>query len=97
MARARRVDGNQSEIVCALRTAGASVQILSSVGKGCPDLLVAYRDRWHVLELKDGAKVPSKQTLTEDEERWHDEFGQQAPVHICNSVEAALRIIGAMN
>ncbi len=95
MRRAAKVDSNQPDIVKALRQVGARVQILSSVGKGCPDLLVAYRDQWHVLELKDGAKVPSKQVLTDDEERWHDEFGQQAPVHICNSVESALRIIGA--
>ena len=95
MRRAAKVDSNQPDIIKALRQVGARVQPIHAIGKGCPDLLVAYRDQWHVLELKDGAKVPSKQVLTDDEERWHDEFGQQAPVHICNSVEAALRIIGA--
>lgn len=97
MRRAAKIDSNQPDIIKALRQVGARVQPIHTVGKGCPDLLVAYRDRWHVLELKDGAKVPSKQTLTEDEERWHDEFGQQAPVHVCNSVESALKVIGAMN
>ena len=95
MRRAAKVDSNQPDIIKALRQVGARVQPIHAIGKGCPDLLVAYRDQWHVLELKDGAKVPSKQVLTDDEERWHDEFGQQAPVHICNSVESALRIIGA--
>ena len=37
---APRVDRNHSEIVDALRQAGASVQSLVKVGDGCPDLLV---------------------------------------------------------
>jgi hypothetical protein len=38
----RRTDGNQTIIVKALRKAGASVLILSSLGHGCPDLAVGY-------------------------------------------------------
>lgn len=97
MRRAAKVDSNQSNIIKALRDVGAKVQPIHIIGKGCPDLLVAYRDQWHVLELKDGDKIPSKQVLTDDEERWHDEFGKQAPVHICNSIESALKVIGAVN
>lgn len=62
-----RVDGNQKEMVEALRNLGYSVLILSNVGKGCPDLLVG-RNRLNLLvELKDPAQPPSKRRLTEDE------------------------------
>jgi len=94
---AARVDSNQASIVKALRQVGAKVQPTHTLGKGVPDLLVAFRGNWFVLEVKDGEKVPSKQALTEDEIRWHEEFGQQAPVFVCNSVESALRTIGAQS
>lgn len=51
-----------------LRRCGASVQILSAVGKGCPDLLVGYRGKNYLLEVKDGKKKPSARRLTPDEE-----------------------------
>lgn len=48
----RRTDGNQKEIVAAFRKCGAFVFDLHTVGKGCPDLLVAYAGRWHLVEVK---------------------------------------------
>ena len=68
--RAARVDDNQSEIVKYFRSRGASVQILSAVGKGCPDLLVGYRTATVPVEVKDGSKPPSRRELTPDEELW---------------------------
>ena len=47
--RAAKIDANQNEIVDALRKAGCSVQILSSVGKGCPDILVGRGGRNYLL------------------------------------------------
>ena len=90
--RAARVDGNQREIVQALREAGATVQHLHTVGKGCPDVLVGYRGANLLLELKDGSLPPSRQKLTADEEYWHTVWRGQ--VEIARSVEDALRIIG---
>ncbi len=96
MARLRaKTDANHTEIVTALRQAGAKVQSLAGVGDGCPDLLIAFHG-WHVLEVKDGSKPPSKQALTEDEEHWHWVFGQQANVSIVRSVDDALKAIGAV-
>jgi hypothetical protein len=63
MRRAAKVDANQTEIVQALRQIGAVVQSLAAVGNGCPDLLVGYRNRLFLLELKDGNKPPSAQKL----------------------------------
>lgn len=97
MRTAAKVDANQSAIVKALRQVGAKVQPTHTIGKGMPDLLVAFRGTWFLLEVKDGLKPPSQQNLTDDESRWHDEFSQQAPVFVCNSEESALRIIGAIS
>ena len=94
MRRAAKVDANQREVVAALRGAGATVQLLHAVGAGCPDLLVGYRGANWLIEVKDGLKPPSKQTLTPDQEIWHRDWrGQSAVV---NSPEAALALIGAI-
>jgi hypothetical protein len=61
------------------------------VGKGCPDILVAFRGTWYLAELK-----CAQATLTQDEIHWHEVFGQRAPVHIWRSAEEALKAIGAI-
>ena len=89
--RAAKVDANQAEIVKALRAVGCSVQILSSVGKGCPDILIGYRGKNLLFELKDGRKPKSAQKLTDDQVVWHSIWN--GSVHVVNSVEDALSII----
>jgi len=89
-----RVDDNQNEIVCALRRHGAFVHSLASLGGGVPDLLVAYRGQYALMEVKDGSKPPSKRRLTEDEARWI--AACPAPVHIVNSVDEALAVLTMM-
>ena len=91
--RAAKIDANQNEIVEALRKIGCSVQILSSVGKGCPDLVVGipfgtYGGLNIMMEIKDGNKPPSAQKLTSDQERWHSNWlGHKVVV---NSIESAI-------
>jgi hypothetical protein len=96
MRTAARVDSNQSAIVKALRSAGAFVQPLHTIGDGCPDLLVAYRGKWHLLEIKDGDKPPSQRKLTVDELEWHGKASRHAPVFIAENIEDALVAIGAV-
>jgi len=91
--RAAKVDGNQTEIVKALRSVGCSVQSLATVGDGCPDLLVGYRSANILLEVKDGSLSPSRRELTEDQEQWHSFW--RGRVHIVTSVEEALFAVGA--
>lgn len=67
MRRAARVDANQAAIAEALRSCGATVQLIHTVGKGCPDLLVGFGGINLLLEVKDGSKPPSKRKLTPDE------------------------------
>ena len=95
MRRAAKVDANQEQIVSALRAAGATVQSLAAIGKGVPDLLVAFRDGMYLLEVKDGAKVPSKRVLTGDQVTWHAAWGCR--VHVVHTPEQALAAIGAVH
>ena len=66
-----RVDGNHAEVVSALRKIGCSVQDLSRVGRGCPDLLVGWRGINVAMEVKDGSKPPSERKLTKSQKAWH--------------------------
>ena len=86
--RAARTDKNQTEIVQALRQVGASVQSLAKVGDGCPDLLVAYRDRHYVMEVKTAKGKVRPQQIS-----WCDEW--VGTVHLVRSVDEALKAIGA--
>jgi hypothetical protein len=89
--RAARVDANQGKIVAVLRNAGVTVQPLHTVGGGVPDLLCAFLGLNFLVEVKDGAKIPSEQKLTPDQVEWHQKWG--APVHIVNSEQAALEVV----
>jgi hypothetical protein len=89
-----KTDANQADIVHALRLAGCSVELLHGVGSGCPDILAGAGGQggWLALmEIKDGAKDPSKQALTKDQVVWHARW--RGPVHIVNSVDQALAVV----
>ncbi len=92
MRKAAKIDANQKQIVEALRQAGCTVQSLATVGKGCPDLIVGRDGRNFLVEVKDGAKVPSARKLTDDEKRWHENWSGQ--VCIVENVDEALRLVG---
>jgi hypothetical protein len=87
MTYAKRVDANQVEIVQALRAVGASVQVLSAVGCGCPDLLCGYKTENYLLEVKteDGK-------LTEDQIKWKRNW--RGRVCVVRSTEEAFAAIG---
>lgn len=89
--RSARIDANQPQIIAALRKAGASVQPLHTVGGGVPDLLVGYRGRNLLIEVKDGGKPPSARELTEDQVIWIEFW--RGGVHLATSVEDALDIL----
>jgi hypothetical protein len=93
MRRAAKVDSVQEEIVSALRDAGARVQSLAAIGKGCPDILVANGEGiWsslYLMELKTGKAEPN-----ELQKKWHIEWN--APVYVVRTPEEALRVIGAI-
>lgn len=77
MRRAARTDRNHTEVMAALRKVGAQVTDTSAVGHGFPDLVASFRGKWHLIEVKDGNKPPSRRKLTTDQVTWH--HAQQAP------------------
>ena len=59
MSRARRVDANHAQIIADLRNIGAAVLDVHAL-PGALDLLVGWRGVLHLVEVKDGAKPPSR-------------------------------------
>lgn len=86
-----KLDGNQGEIVKALRQAGCFVQSLAAIGNGCPDLLVARCGVIKLMELKDPSQPPSKQRLTRDEALWMANC--KCEVNIVKTVDEALAVM----
>lgn len=89
-----KTDANQSRLIDFIRGIGGEAQSLASMGGGVPDLLVAYRGQWFLLEVKDDGKPPSKRKLTPDEQAWHDRFGDYAPVYVVENEDDVARALG---
>jgi hypothetical protein len=96
MSRAKKVDANQPEIVDTFRQLGAKVAITSSAGDGFPDLVVQYRypDMRYglhtlLVEVKDGAKPPSKRKLTPDQVKFHAIFN----CHIVETIKDVYELL----
>lgn len=93
MRRAAKVDANQEAIVAALRAHGCSVQVLSAVGHGCPDLLAGWRGENWLFECKsqrdDRKKAPD---LTADQVQWIKDW--RGRVAVVLSPAEALAAIG---
>jgi hypothetical protein len=84
---AARVDENQAAIVQALRNAGAYVWII-----GLPvDLLVGYKDRTLLMEVK----TTSKKRLTGLQATFFEKWTGGSLCRV-DSPEAALRMIGVI-
>lgn len=90
---ASRVDANQPEIVAALRRIGCSVLHLHQL-KNCFDILVGYRTRTFLMEIKDPAQPPSKRQLTPGEEEFRRTW-RGSPYHIIHTIDEALAIVTA--
>ena len=84
-------DGNQELIVSGLLKVG--VKVLRLGGKNVPDLLVGYRQKLALLELKDGSRYPSQRRLRPGQQRFADEW-QGYPVFKVESLADAFRCLG---
>ena len=90
----RRVDANQGRIVAALERIGATVVDLHTVGGGCPDLLAGYRGINYALEVKDGAKPPSRRKVRPGvQATFHQTWRGQIDV-VCTELEAIAVVTG---
>ena len=93
MRRAAKIDRDQPEIVDGLIRFGATVQSLATVGVGCPDLLVGFKERNYLLEVKNESDPPSAQKLTDYQKAWHKMWrGRVATVRSLS--EAILVLMG---
>lgn len=81
------LDANHTEIVAKLRQCGATVVDLAKVGKGCPDLLIGFRGKTFLMEVKT-AKGYIRQTQEEFFTNWNG--GQIAVVR---SFDDALTVL----
>lgn len=94
---ARRIDPGQPEIVDALRRCGA---VVASWGmEGAPDLVVGFRGRVHLLEVKEpigvkGGTSRRGQHLTDAQLEFHRLW--QEYVTVVRSPNEALQAIGAV-
>jgi hypothetical protein len=83
-----RVDGNQTAIANGLRQIGCVVVSLASQGGGVPDLLVGFRGKNFLLEVKDDKQKPSDQKLTPAQKDFFKTWKGQCAV-VKNLMEAA--------
>ena len=88
---ALRVDANQTQVVSALRAAGATVEI---IGKPV-DLLVGKSGRWMMMEVKDGKKVKSAQKPTPAQEAFFERWAGY-PLAVVDSPDCALRMLAVL-
>lgn len=97
MRRLVRVDASQREIVAELRRVGATVQQLTNVGGGCPDILVGWAGANYLLECKSPARRNKQGAVRPSEEMheaWHRIWrGQVATVW---TPTEALQAIGVL-
>lgn len=91
MKRFGRIDANQNEIVKQLRNLNISVAITSSLGNGFPDLVLGYKNKNYLIELKDSKKPKSQKLLTELERKFFNEWNGQ--VSKCESLTNILEVI----
>lgn len=92
MRRAARTDENHVEVTNALRKVGATVASAHQMGMGFPDLVVGYRGKNFLMELKDGNKPAWERKLNKMQVKWHEDWRGQ--VCVVESVDEALQVIG---
>ena len=84
----KRVDENQQQLVHTFIALGASVLNLSRVGQGCPDLLIGYKNKSVLVEIKKDFKA----TFTEPQIKFMQNWRGGAVSRV-DSVDAAIRLI----
>ena len=88
-----RVDGNQKEIVKALRSCGAVVYHVHTI-KNLFDILVAYNGQLIAVEIKDGTKPESARKLTPGELECKTSLESVGVTYnVVNSIPEALKLL----
>jgi hypothetical protein len=90
---AARVDANQLATIKEFQRAmpDASVFDASACGEGFPDLVVGWRGRNYLFEIKNPDVRPSDRRLTEPQEAFHGSW--QGQVHVVHSAAEMLAVM----
>lgn len=88
---ALRVDANQTEIISALQSAGAQVEV---IGKPV-DLLVGINGKFAFFEVKDGNKPKSAQKRTPAQIKFFEKWAGY-PVCLVDGPDAAIRHLNVL-
>ena len=91
MRRRSHIDANQPAITKALRQFGASVEPIHTLGKGIPDLLVGFRRRNLLFEVKNPEQPANKLVLTPDEYAFMESWAGQYDIVL--TVDDAIRLV----
>jgi hypothetical protein len=95
--RANRKDANHAAIVRLLQQVGAHVIDAAAAPTLGFDLLVVYRGRTYIMEIKDGSKPPCERQLTPNEQEQQAALARHGvEYHVVLSEDDALRVIGAI-
>ena len=90
---AARVDANQLATIKEFQRAmpDASVFDASACGEGFPDLVVGWRGKNYLFEVKNPDVRPSDRRLTEPQEAFHGSW--QGQVHVVHSAAEMLAVM----
>ena len=88
MSYARKVDLNHTDVVKTLRSLGATVFDASKVGKGFPDLVVGYKNKTILVEIKSS----ENKKFTTAQLKFMSEWKGSSVVRI-NDIDGAIRLI----
>ena len=87
-------DDNHNDIAKAFEQCGCSVQDLSMVGDGCPDMIIGFMGHTIPIEVKNGELPKSKTKLTTDQEKWHSKWRGTVVTVFC--VMGAIELINTL-
>jgi len=91
-AKGRRIDNNQNDLVRQIRSIPkTTVAITSGVGAGFPDIVVGYRGKNYLLEIKDPRRKPSERRLTPDEQDFVSDWCGQ--VDVVETIDDVIKVI----
>jgi len=84
-----KVDRNQAEIVEFLRSKGATVFCSHQIGKGFPDLVVGYKGKNFLIEVKN-----TKGKLTPKEKEFLSFW--KGKIHVVSSIEETEKLLASI-
>ena len=90
---AKRTDDNHSAVVEELRSVlhDGTVLDASGAGNGFPDLVIGWKGRNYLVELKDPGKPPSRRKLTTAQVGLHQNW--QGQIAVCHSAAEIMATI----